>query len=633
MLKVRHCFLLLLFIAALTTGGNTTFAQSLNFSYTGSFQTYTVPVNISSISVDISGAKGGGTTFSRGGYGGRVQCILAVTPGDVLYINIGGQGPASSTTGVRGGYNGGGSGSEDGGGGGGASDIRRNGTALSDRVIIAGGGGGACGAASVSIKDYDRGGDGGSMEPQSGLTAGKSNNGGIYKGKDGSGGNGYGNYNGGGGGGGGYIGGNGGNETSGSGGSSYTDPLLVTSAVHTIGYNKDGSGSVTMTPVPKAVTPATQADTAFKPHGEIYGSAFCDLLYKDHADTSLGIRSSKTQYGVIKAGTSMFQFRRINLGYRYDISRKFSSDFLLAAEEDYNMAFPAVSAGDLLANGKFAPFVKLANIRVKNIFKGTDLIAGEQFTPAFHYTSEMKWGYRSVKRTIADQYRTPEYDLGISLQGHLPNNEHLGYHVMVGNGNGAAPASGRFRWFYGDIYYKMLGDKLIVDLYADYKRLTWTPTWRRDRHMTKLLVAYSTADITIGIEGFVNTLRNDNIATKTGGLFYDTINTSRICYSLFVRGRINKHLGYFVCYDSHNTGGSNDYVTYQSFSSQSILYDQCSVQDFATGGIDYSPAKNVSIMPNIWYNHYRNITKADYGTDNNNYDLVYRLTIAYSFSK
>ncbi len=67
------------------------------FNYTGSQQTYAVPAGCSSVAIDIAGAQGGASnTGSPGGKGGRVQAVLAVTSGQVLYIYVGGAGPNSS---------------------------------------------------------------------------------------------------------------------------------------------------------------------------------------------------------------------------------------------------------------------------------------------------------------------------------------------------------------------------------------------------------------------------------------------------------------------------------------------------------------------------------------------------------
>jgi len=636
-------------------------AQPVTFSYTGRIQTYLVPKDVTSLAIDMQGASGGAANYSRGGNGGRLQCALTVTPGTILYFNIGGSGSASTTMGARGGYNGGGTGSEDGGGGGGASDIRYGGSALANRVVVAGGGGGACGAASVTVKNYTRGGDGGSPVGESGYSNGKSGAADNYyagiggantfmryndirSGAAGKGGDGYGNYAGGGGGGGGYFGGNGGDENGGGGGGSYTDPVLATSVVHTRGFNAGGNGAMTIEPVLAVVVQQHEilatdkqadADKIFVPHGTLYGSAFSDFAYKSHADTVLEGRSGISQYSKVAAGTSQFQFRRIHIGYNYDISQRFSTEFLLAAEDDYNQPLNN-SAGDLLANGKFAPFIKLANLRWKNVFKGADIVIGQQYTPAFHATTEEAWAYRSIARTLTDIYRTNEYDMGISIQGHLPTNDNFGYNLMVGNGSGAMPEANAFKWFYGDVYYKFLDKRMIVDFFADYEKLTWTSTWHRDRQMNKILVAYSVPKYTIGVEAFVNRLMADDIATRVDGVTIDTITTKRAAVSVFVHGRIyGEKLGFFARYDQYDWGAnnSNANAVFASHNEQTNYYDHNTKQEMATLGLDFCPYTNVHIMPNLWYNYYENTTTTNLGTNNVGYDLVYRLTVSYKFTK
>ncbi len=164
------------------------------------------------------------------------------------------------------------------------------------------------------------------------------------------------------------------------------------------------------------------SDSAFKAgtpnSGRIWGYVFGDYYYKSHND-SLN-RGGNNQYSGIPKGRNEFQFRRLYLGYDYNISQKFSAELLLAAEDNFpafNAPSSAAQSGDLITNNKLAFFIKLANIRWKNIWEGTDLIVGEQATPSFPLLSEKIWSYRSIERTIADIRRTPSYDLGAGLQG------------------------------------------------------------------------------------------------------------------------------------------------------------------------------------------------------------------------
>jgi hypothetical protein len=237
--------------------------QVLTFGYTGGEQSFVVPAGVSRIGVVAVGAPGErGENFSPPGPGGarglgaRVKSVLEVTPGQVLFVNVGGPGPA-------GGFNGGGQGNGsnvfqggDGGDGGGATDLRTcsrtallcplGGSTLDSRLLVAGGGGGGGGGNGGQPQPAGDGGSGaapdgaggdgtaGQLPPFSGLggqggsTTGTGNGGQGNNGQQsgaagvgatgGTGGDNGGNSGGGGGGGGGLFGGGGGGSGFGGGG-------------------------------------------------------------------------------------------------------------------------------------------------------------------------------------------------------------------------------------------------------------------------------------------------------------------------------------------------------------------------------------------------------------------------------
>jgi hypothetical protein len=138
------------------TDTNDGFASSLpggetEFAYTGADQTWTVPQGVTSINVQLWGAQGGGDNYvnnATGGYGGYVNGVLTVTPGQVLTIVVGQGGikyHTQMTNGSDATYGGGGGAvtsdlySNCGGSGGGRSAISSGG---SDLVTAGGGGGG-----------------------------------------------------------------------------------------------------------------------------------------------------------------------------------------------------------------------------------------------------------------------------------------------------------------------------------------------------------------------------------------------------------------------------------------------------------------------------------------------------------
>jgi Glycine rich protein len=147
-------------------------ASATTFAYTGGEQTYTVPADVNSIHVVAIGAGGGrgedradtGEVGGSGGFGDRLEAQLAVVPGQLLFIEVGGSGvdgDGALPNHGAGGFNGGGRSSKgisfigSGGGGGGATDVRtcsRDAAScpeavdtLHSRLLVAGGGGGGSG--------------------------------------------------------------------------------------------------------------------------------------------------------------------------------------------------------------------------------------------------------------------------------------------------------------------------------------------------------------------------------------------------------------------------------------------------------------------------------------------------------
>jgi len=210
----------------------------VTFAYSGAPESWTVPAGVINISFQVYGAQGGSIPgYGAGGNGGATTATLAVTPGQVLQINIGGQGvsPSLATLPNGGGFNGGGStpycGSASGRGGGGASDVRWDDPSVSgvftldERLLVAGGGGGAAfernGGAGGGINGTDGadgiGGEGGGGGSQTaGGAGGQGSATGCYaiNGDNGSFGGGGTGGSAGGGGGGGYYGGGGGGSPS-----------------------------------------------------------------------------------------------------------------------------------------------------------------------------------------------------------------------------------------------------------------------------------------------------------------------------------------------------------------------------------------------------------------------------------
>jgi len=263
--------------------------------------------------------------------------------------------------------------------------------------------------------------------------------------------------------------------------------------------------------------------------------------------------------------------------------------------------------------------------------------------------SEVVWGYRSVERTEADMRKTPSVDEGVALQGKYGENKNFGYNLMVGNGQGAKPATNNFQMFYGDVWAKLFHQRVIVDLYQDYLKLNWTPMdtlpgrYHHDRNMTKIFVAYTVPKFTLGIEAFSTTLMGDVAATTITNrtYYYTTVATTT---SLYLRGRLYKDkLGFFARYDNYNPGHKISEVTNNpkivAYNALTSSFDPTTKEQLVIFGLDFTPFSNVHIMPNFYMNTYQCTLPSKF-YDLNPFasgvkgdDVVYRVTIYFIFGK
>ena len=340
-----------------------------SFSYTGEEQTFTVPSGVREVHVLAVGGKGseGGFPFTatggRGGFGAMAQADIVVTPGQKLYVEVGGNGtgwgPNSNDGGV-GGFNGGGDpGTYVAGGGGGASDLRTCsrldagcnealGTGQDPRLLVAGGGGGGGGGGQISSDEFNEG-DGGwggnaGNNPEAGRNgrnvswesvpvpggrgggAGTSSAGGVGgaggsvddlsggNGTAATGGDGGGQGGAGGGGGGGYFGGGGGGagagpdgEGAGGGGGGGAGSSFVTPAASnpSIGGDPNGAPRVVISypqPAPAvSVVPVSGLSTTGATLGAIVNPNGADTTYRFEYWTTDPSSKIETQEGTVAA--------------------------------------------------------------------------------------------------------------------------------------------------------------------------------------------------------------------------------------------------------------------------------------------------------------------------------------------
>ena len=414
------------------------------------------------------------------------------------------------------------------------------------------------------------------------------------------------------------------------------------------------------------VEKAAEPDTAWKPQRRLWGYAFGDFPYFDqHSPAVTSTLGKENNYYQIPSNRNAFQFRRFYLGYDYEITRRFKAEVLLASEPNANSTptngTSGVTNSDNLGDGKLGFFIKNFNLRYRDIYPGADLVVGEMATPGFALNepgtnaptslSEATWGYRSVERTITDFHKNNSYDIGAAIQGTFdPATKNFGYVLMLANNttstasvvynpNNAVgltnpnPNTGFYKIFYGDIWGKFFDKHLYADFYVDAAPTAPTqPTVGPQEHnMFKGFLAYTTKVVTVGVEAYTQKIKN-GVQNTTAVQSQDaTVNG----ISFWIRGAIVKDkLGYLARYDNYNPDtkfiNSNVYTVNTNYGS----YDPSVKERFYTFGLDFTPTKNVHIMPNVWLTQYLDqyaATTKGYQPDN--HTLVYRLTFFYTFGK
>jgi hypothetical protein len=465
-----------------------------------------------------------------------------------------------------------------------------------------------------------------------------------------------------------------------------------TTYASTASLNDAGTTSTTTITTKKAATADEKTkeaakpadiDTAWHPQRRLWGYAFGDAYFDQHspalAVTPLGgtlganTLGKENNYYETPTNRNAFQFRRLYLGYDYEINKKFKAEVLLASEPNENTtpisSTVGVQNGDNLADGRMSFYIKNFNLRARDVWNGTDFVVGEMGTPGFALNepgtngptslSETTWGYRSIERTITDFHKNNSYDVGVALQGTFdPATKNFGYVAMIGdnttsalttvyNPNNAisltnpAPNTGFFKIFYGDLWGKFLDKHLYIDFYADYAKTQSTIAdaattsgylGPQEHNMEKVFVSYTMPMFTFGVEAYTQKLGNALVNNTTKLAEDGTVNA----ISIWVRGTISKDKwSYFARFDDYNpdknfTGADNYTVNSNGYSS----YDPTVKEQFFTAGFDYTPAKNIHFMPNVWLTRYQDqydaTTKGWLASD---HTLVYRMTFFYTFGK
>lgn len=260
-----------------------------------------------------------------------------------------------------------------------------------------------------------------------------------------------------------------------------------------------------------------------------------------------------------------FWFRRIYFTYDKKLSDAFSVRFRL------EMSQP----GDFSTESKITPVVKDAYLKWKA--GNTHFILGISPTPTWNIV-EKTWGYRSVEKTALDlQKFGSSRDFGAAVRGQLDRNGKVKYHLMLANGSGNESEVNK-----GKMGLLSLGfypaEEIIVEVYGDWNDNPGDNDW----FTVQGFAAYKAQETRIGMQ-FAHQNRKvegrEDIALEVGSLFL-TVN---------VGGKTNVFARIDRMFDPNPQGEKISYIP----------FDPTAKSTFIVAGLDFTPIKNVHLMPNV----------------------------------
>jgi hypothetical protein len=104
-------------------------------------------------------------------------------------------------------------------------------------------------------------------------------------------------------------------------------------------------------------------------------------------------------------------------------------------------------------------------------------------------------------------------------------------------------------------------------------------------------------------------------------------------------------LGFFARFDNYDPSGDLSNIVNnantKSYTALTAAYDPTTKEQFVVAGLDFTPFKNVHIMPNFWLDAYTSSISANatnelinpFITNNKGTDVVWRLTFFYIYGK
>lgn len=292
-------------------------------------------------------------------------------------------------------------------------------------------------------------------------------------------------------------------------------------------------------------------------------------------------------------GANGFWLRRIYFTYDRGLSDQFS----------IRMRFEMNTAGDFSSKSKMSPVIKDAYLKWKK--NQHSILFGISPTPTWDVIEKF-WGYRSVEKTALDlQKFGSSRDFGLSFKGTLDSEKRVEYHLMVANGNSNSSENNEGK----KILFALTGkfkNGVLIQGYADFDERPG----ETNRYTLQGFAAIQKENFRVGVQ---YAHQNRQVAggndqkLQIGSVF----GAAKLSDKVWGFARIDR------TFDPNPDGNKISYIP----------FDKTAKSNFIVAGIDFLPAKNVHLIPNIEAVLY---SDNDAGTSPDT-DVIPRFTLYFSW--
>ncbi|MFQ5641044.1 MAG: hypothetical protein ACE5IR_23955 [bacterium] len=264
-------------------------------------------------------------------------------------------------------------------------------------------------------------------------------------------------------------------------------------------------------------------------------------------------------------GANGFWMRRIYVTYDKGLSDAFSMRFRIEMN----------SAGNFSSKSKLTPVVKDAYLKWTN--GNHSIYLGISGTPTWGVVEKF-WGYRSVEKTALDlQKFGSSRDFGIAFKGALDAKKHVNYHLQLGNGSSNSSENNDGKKAALSLSGKT-ANGFIVEGYVDFEERPG----ETNRYTLQGFAGYDNKSFRVGVQ-FAHQNRQvagmDDMHMQIGSIF----GAAKFSDKVWGFARVDR------CFDPNPDGAKISYIP----------FDATTESTFLLAGLDFIPAKNVHLMPNV----------------------------------